>query len=297
MHVNRSGSEAPPQEAIAVEGFSVAYRADGELIPAISDVSFSLKPSERLAVVGESGSGKTTIATAIAGLLPASVARVEYSAARIAGRDVDMRPSGSVIPRSRDGVSMIFQDAMTSLDPVSTVGHQFRTVLDPAGRKGRAKVRAEAAEWIDRVGIPGPERVLKLHSYEMSGGMRQRVMIALALCSAPALLIADEPTSALDVAVSQRIMELILELTAEAGTAVIAITHDIDLARRYMDHTLVLYKGEAQDLCRTEELASSERSAYTQALTACVPRLTDHDRDFLPTLISETGAVQGVTAP
>jgi len=273
-----------PDEAIAVRDFSISYRVDGELVPAVSDVTFSLSRSERLAVVGESGSGKTTLATAIAGLLPHGVAHVEYADARIAGRDVDLRVGHRVIPISQLGVSMIFQDAMTSLDPVASIGHQFRTVLASGERRSRRDVRGEAAHWIDRVGIPRPERVLGLRPYELSGGMRQRVMIALAMCSKPAVLIADEPTSALDVAVSQRIMSLILELTAELGTAVIAITHDIDLAQRYLDRTLVLHQGIVQDFCATDGLSAPERSAYTRALVKCVPRLRDFDRTSLPTL-------------
>ena len=270
-------------EAISVERFAVEYRSDVGLVPAVSDVSFALKRSERLAVVGESGSGKTTLAMAIAGLLPHETAQVDYEVARVAGRPVDMRASRSVIPVRHEGVSMIFQDAMTSLDPVATIAHQFRSVLGTRGLRG-SQVRAESIEWIEKVGIPNPARVLKLHPYELSGGMRQRVMIALAMCSRPAVLIADEPTSALDIVVSRRIMDLVLSLAVELGTAVIIITHDIDLARKYTDRMLVLYNGEVQDLCDTNSLTSPERSAYTRALLECVPRLQDYDRESLPTL-------------
>ncbi|WP_138416759.1 ABC transporter ATP-binding protein [Sinomonas gamaensis] len=270
-------------EAIAVERFAVAYRTEFGLVPAVSNVSFALKRSERLAVVGESGSGKTTLAMAIAGLLPHETAQVDYGVARVAGRPVDMSASRSVIPVRHEGVSMIFQDAMTSLDPVATIAHQFRSVLGKRGVR-RSEIRAESIEWIEKVGIPNPERVLKLHPYELSGGMRQRVMIALAMCSKPAVLIADEPTSALDIVVSRRIMDLVLSLAVELGTAVIVITHDIDLARKYTDRMLVLYNGEVQDLCSTDSVTSAERSPYTRALLDCVPRLQDYDKEFLPTL-------------
>jgi peptide/nickel transport system ATP-binding protein len=270
-------------EAIAVESFAVSYRTEFGLIPAVSDVSFALKRSERLAVVGESGSGKTTLAMAIAGLLPRETAQVSYDVARVAGQIVDMSASRSVIPVRHEGISMIFQDAMTSLDPVATIAHQFRSVLGTRGLR-RQQVRAESIEWIEKVGIPNPERVLKLHPYELSGGMRQRVMIALAMCSKPAVLIADEPTSALDIVVSRRIMDLVLSLAVELGTAVIVITHDIDLARKYTDRMLVLYNGEVQDLCSTDSLTSAERSPYTRALLDCVPRLEDYAKESLPTL-------------
>lgn len=288
MAVNRATPRSDTGEALAVDSFSISYRVEGRLVPAVSDVTFSLRRSERMAIVGESGSGKTTLATAIAGLFSEETASVEYRSARIAGRDTDLRTSRAVIPSSQEGVSMIFQDAMTSLDPVASIAHQFRTVLTAQSRQSAKRMRKESLEWLDRVGIPHPARVLKLRPYELSGGMRQRVMIALALCSRPAVLIADEPTSALDVAVSQRIMALMLELTAELGTAVIAITHDIDLARRYMDRTLVLKDGIVQDVCATQELTSSSRSDYTRELLRCVPRLRDYAKDQLPTLVLDT---------
>ena len=292
--MNRAAQQRTADEAIAVERFAVAYRTEAGLVPAVSDVGFALRRSERLAIVGESGSGKTTLAMAIAGLLGHDTAQIDYAVARVAGAPVDMRASTSVIPVRHEGVSMIFQDAMTSLDPVATIAHQFRSVLGTHGGIRRSRIRAESLQWIERVGIPDPERVLKLRPYELSGGMRQRVMIALALCSNPAVLIADEPTSALDVVVSRRIMDLVLALAVELGTAVIVITHDIDLARKYTDRMLVLYNGEVQDLCATADLdtagldaagpAGEELSPYTRALLDCVPRLQDHDRESLPTL-------------
>ncbi|WP_185276210.1 ATP-binding cassette domain-containing protein [Leifsonia shinshuensis] len=287
--MNRLPQQRTADEAIAVERFAVAYRTDAGLVPAVSDVSFALRRSERLAIVGESGSGKTTLAMAIAGLLSHDTAQIDYRMARVAGTPVDMRASSSVIPVRHEGVSMIFQDAMTSLDPVATIGHQFRSVLGAHGGSRRSRIRSESLQWIERVGIPNPQRVLKLRPYELSGGMRQRVMIALALCSDPAVLIADEPTSALDVVVSRRIMDLVLTLAVELGTAVIVITHDIDLARKYTDRMLVLYQGEVQDLCDTAGLAEEEHSPYTRALLDCVPRLHDHDRESLPTLARAVG--------
>lgn len=284
---------ARDDEAIAVNNLTVAYRTESGLAPAISDVSFNLSASQRLAVVGESGSGKTTLATAIAGLLSAHEAEISCAGARISGQAVDMSPSRSVIPVRRPGVSMIFQDAMTSLDPVASVAHQFRTVLD-GKRRSRRKILAEAQEWIERVGIHDPARVMKLRSYEMSGGMRQRIMIALALCKEPAVLIADEPTSALDASVSRRIMDLILSLTKELGTALIIITHDVDLALSYTDKTLVAYRGQVMDLCATEDLLSQDRSRYTKSLMRCVPRLNSYDMDLLPTLVDDAGAVGSV---
>lgn len=283
--MNRFTERRDSEEALAINSFSVSYWVEGELVPAVSNVSFTLQRSERMAIVGESGSGKTTLATAIAGLFPAETAYIECQTARIANQDADFSASGAVIPSSREGVSMIFQDAMTSLDPVASVAHQFFAVLTAQKHMSRGAARKEATEWLDRVGIPNPRRVLKLRPYELSGGMRQRVMIALALCSRPAVLIADEPTSALDVAVSQRIMALMLELTAELRTAIIAITHDIDLARQYTDRTLVLSDGEVQDICDTHELASPKRSEYTRALLKCVPRLHDYTKEWLPTLV------------
>lgn len=283
----RTEPESSSATAISIHDFDVDYYTEKGVFPALRDVSFDLTPGERLAVVGESGSGKSTLAFALTGMLPADQAAVSWSEAQIAGRPVDMRPSRLPIPVRRAGVSMIFQDAMTSLDPVATIGHQFRTVMVGAGVSKR-DIRAQAIAWIGKVGIPSPERVLKLHPYELSGGMRQRVMIALALCNRPRLLLADEPTSALDATVSRVVMQLLLDLTDQLGTALIIITHDIDLARAFTDKVLVLFRGEVADYCRTDRLGSEERSAYTRALIRCVPRLQDHARAELPTLASVT---------
>jgi ABC-type dipeptide/oligopeptide/nickel transport system ATPase component len=284
-NMTHASPDAPPvREAVTVQGMSIAYVSDDRYNAVVNDVSFSLQQSDRLAIVGESGSGKTTLAMAVAGLLPSRIAKIDCPTASIAGKNVDMSASVAVIPTRRQGVSMIFQDAMTSLDPVASIGHQFRTVLGSLTSQSRSQIRKEAVQWLDKVGIHEPERVIKLHSYEMSGGMRQRVMIALALCSKPLLLIADEPTSALDASVSRRVMDLILELTAELGTALIIITHDIDLAREYTNKSLVLYHGHVQDFCDTAQLGDENRSPYTRSLLACVPRLNSYDLDALPTL-------------
>lgn len=280
-------------EAVAVENFSVRYRTDAGPVTAVDGITFALSPGETMAVVGESGSGKTTFATALAGLIPASVAEVTCDRAAIGGVEIDVSTSGNLVPVRREGVSMVFQDAMTSLDPVATIGHQFRTVLGGRGPDGerlsRAEIRKRAIEWTTKVGIHDPERVLRLRPYELSGGMRQRVMVALGLCSRPRVLIADEPTSALDASVSRTIMDLVMELTAELGTALIVITHDIDLARAYTDRTLVLYRGVMQDNVATGDLGSEKLSPYTRALIRCVPRMEDRNRARLATLDSLLG--------
>ncbi|MCI1673681.1 MAG: ABC transporter ATP-binding protein [Bifidobacterium tibiigranuli] len=277
-------SESPLKtHALSVRDFSVFYRTDHGPVAGVQHVGFDLGMGQRLAVVGESGSGKTTLAMALAGLLPGETADIEYEQAEIAGSQVKARRKPGVLPRKTPGVSMVFQDAMTSLDPVATIGHQFNTVL-PSRKEKKDEGRSLAVEWIAKVGIPEPERVLKLRPYELSGGMRQRIMIALALCGSPQVLIADEPTSALDASVSRTIMDLMTDLCTDLGSALIIITHDIALARHYTDKTLVLYRGAVQDLCNSDELESSERSSYTRALVRCVPRLSQCNLDYLPTL-------------
>lgn len=272
----------------------MSYKTQAGLLPAVNNVTFGLDSSERLAIVGESGSGKTTLAMAIAGLLNTDLAQVDCEFAAIGGEPVDLAPSRSVIPMRRGAVSMIFQDAMRSLDPVATVRHQFRTVLagKHSGRGGRGilsgrELDLEVKSWLARVGLDEADRLMKLRPYQLSGGMRQRVMIALALCVEPSVLIADEPTSALDVIVSHRIMDLVLSLSQEIGISLILITHDIDLACKYVDKVLVLYRGDVQDICSAASLREEMRSPYTRALVDCVPRISDYDRPSLPTLVEQ----------
>jgi peptide/nickel transport system ATP-binding protein len=252
----------------------------------VNGADLDVSVGECVAIVGESGSGKTTLALAAAGLLTAQGVVVTADRMRFAGRDRDPAASRTV-PHRIAGLSMVFQDAMTSLDPVAKVGAQFRAVLRGIGVKGRTEVRERTADWLRRVGLHEHERVVRARPHELSGGMRQRVMLALAMCSEPQLLVADEPTSALDASVSREVMDLLREVTRSRGTALLIVTHDVELCRRYADRVVVMLRGDVVDDCPTAQIDAPERASYTRNLLRCVPTLTSAGWHRLPTLSSE----------
>jgi ABC-type glutathione transport system ATPase component len=268
---------------LRVEDLTVTYGSGEGAHVAVRGASFALRRGERVAVVGESGSGKTTMGLAVAGLLTAPAAVTSAAEIVFAGRPLERGPARKV-PVRTPGLSMVFQDAMTSLDPVASIGSQFTAVLRGVERLSRRAARERAAQWLVRVGLTDTARVLKLRPYELSGGMRQRVMVALAMCGRPALLVADEPTSALDASVSRDVMDLLVRMTEEEGASLLIITHDIELCRQYTDRMIVLYRGEIVDVCATERIEQEATNPYTRALLSCVPTLDAADLERLPTL-------------
>ncbi len=296
---DRPAGQRPPASAapatgedtlVDIRGLVVTYRS-GSGVPAVGGISLRMGRGERVALVGESGSGKTTIGLAIAGFLSAADAEVTADYARVVGSDRIELSEG--LPRKVDGVTMMFQDAMTSLDPVWTVGSQLRAVIRSQQKVSRKQANELCVQWLNKVGLSDTRRVMKSRPYELSGGMRQRVMMAIALCSRPALLIADEPTSALDASFSREAMELIVELAADVGSAVLIVSHDLTLCAQYVDRLAVMYKGELVETIATDRLEDAVHP-YTRALLACVPTLESADLLFLPTLadfgVSSVGA-------
>jgi peptide/nickel transport system ATP-binding protein len=184
---------------------------------------------------------------------------------------------------------MVFQDAMTSLDPVWTIAQQLKSVLSANGSRSRREIADRSHEWLRRVGLPEGDRILRSRPYELSGGMRQRVMLALALCGNPKLLIADEPTSALDASLSRDMMELLVELVRDLGTSLLIVSHDIQLCTEYSDRMLVMYGGRIVEEGPSSSLARDARHPYTMGLLRCVPTLESATLDELPTLSSFLG--------
>ncbi|MEK6312272.1 MAG: ABC transporter ATP-binding protein, partial [Curtobacterium sp.] len=246
-------------------------------------VSLHVAAGETVAIVGESGSGKSTLARGIAGLITDAGTLVEARSLRFDGRRID-RPVGAVLPMRVPGVTMMFQDASTSLDPVWTVGEQLVAVLRHATGANRRAARADAREWLRKVGLDDTDRVVAARPYELSGGMRQRVMLAIALASAPRLLIADEPTSALDAALSRLSMELMTELGREIGTAMLIVSHDIAMCTEFSDRTVVMNQGRIVDGGRSATFADTATHPYARGLLACVPSFDHLDDAALPTL-------------
>lgn len=258
---------------LAVDRLTTSFEtARGTLRP-VNEVSFDLVEGESLGIVGESGSGKSMLMRTVMNILPRS-ARVDPSS-RIAFEGQDVREMRGVDARHFWGakVAMVFQDPMTSLNPVRTVGNHITDPLRYHLGHTRRQARVRAAELLAMVGISEPGRRLKQYPHELSGGMRQRVMIAVAISCSPRLLIADEPTTALDVTVQKEILDLLARLRIELGMSMILISHDLEVVRGRTDHTLVMYAGKVVESGATSTLFARTRHPYTGALLLATPRI------------------------
>jgi peptide/nickel transport system permease protein len=262
---------------LAVDGLTVSIATPGGLVTPVEGVGFHVSEGETLAIVGESGSGKSLTATAILGLLP-PVARATQGTARFAGRDL-LTLDEEDRRRLRGGeLAMIFQDPMSSLNPVYRVGDQLVEAIRAHGSVTQAQARARALELFRKVGIADPERRLDAFPHEMSGGMRQRVMIAMAIANTPRLLIADEPTTALDVTVQAQILTLLKDLQNENGMALVFITHSLSVVAEIADRVCVMYAGQVVEDGPVGSVFRQPRHPYTRALLAATP-----EGDELPT--------------
>ncbi len=277
------GPPTAPAELLSVQSLNVTFLTPRGSVQALQDVDLTLTRGESVALVGESGSGKTTLGLAIAGFLGGHGLQMRYNRLRFNGMDLSVRRSDR-LARHIPGLSMMFQDAMTSLDPVWTVGSQLRAALLASRTVRRRDIDQAMRSWLDRVGLRDTKRVLAARPYELSGGMRQRVMLAIALCGQPELLIADEPTSALDASLSREAMDLMTRLTRELGTSVLIISHDIDLCREFSERTVVMRGGRILEQAPSGQIAALARDPYTIGLLRCVPRLESAGLDRLPTM-------------
>ena len=277
-------SVASPDHILAVEHLNVFYETDAGPFPALQDISLHVERGARIAIVGESGSGKSTLGLAIAGFLNGG--GVSVNAARLVfdGRCISMSRLHR-LPSVPLGLAMVFQDAMTSLDPVWTIGSQINAVIRRDRRVGQSEARLRAVDWLGRVGLGADSvRVLGARPYELSGGMRQRAMLAIALCAGPRLLIADEPTSALDASLSREVMELLVRLTTDLGTTLILVTHDIFLCRQYTQRMIVMRGGRIVDDCAADRIVEDASDPYTRGLLRCVPSIETIGLARLPTM-------------
>ncbi len=257
---------------LQVEGLTVSFRRRGGWTPVVRDLSFALAAGETLAIVGESGSGKSVTALSLMRLLPSGSSRVD-GRAMLAGRDLFALPEEEMRRLRGNEVAMIFQEPMTSLNPVLTIADQIGESLRyHRGLVGQA-ARAEVLRILDRVRIPAAKERIDEYPHRFSGGMRQRVMIAMALACKPRVLIADEPTTALDVTVQAQILDLIRSLQDEDGMAVMFITHDMGVVAEVADRTLVMLRGDKVEEGETARLFAAPSAPYTRRLLAAVPRL------------------------
>jgi len=268
---------------LAVCGLTVAFRTGRGEATAVEDLSFTLDAGEILGLVGESGSGKSVSALAILGLLPRPAARVVSGRVAFEGTDLLTIPERRLRRLRGPGIGMIFQEPMSSLNPVFTIGDQITETLRAHERIGPAAARVRAVALLDRVGIPAAARRLRDYPHQLSGGQRQRVMIAIALSCNPRLLIADEPTTALDVTIQAQILDLLLDLRAERGMAVLLITHNMGVVAETADRVLVMYAGRIAERAPVADLFGRPAHPYTRGLLSCVPTL-DQDLRRLPAI-------------
>jgi peptide/nickel transport system ATP-binding protein len=263
-----------------IKNLNIVFHGPKGEFHAVKDISFSMG-KEKIGIVGESGSGKTVTGRAILKLLPAS-ARISADAMDFNGRDI-LRKSEKEMRRIRGrGISMIMQDPRYSLNPVRTVGRQIMESYLAHRHVSKKEAIRRTLEMLEAVRIRKPERVYGLYPHEVSGGMGQRIMIAMMLIPEPALLIADEPTSALDVTVQRQVLEILDDLVTRRGMGLIFISHDLELVSAFCDRVIILYGGRIMEVCDARDLHRS-RHPYTRGLMNCLPKITG-SVDLLPTL-------------
>ncbi|RJL55207.1 dipeptide ABC transporter ATP-binding protein [Pectobacterium carotovorum] len=277
MSLSASLQTSAAVPVLALENVTIAYRSDDREQTVVEGVSFHIQPGEVVALVGESGSGKTTTAQAVIGLL-AENGRLTRGAIRLNGVDISGWSQKRLDSVRGAQISLIPQDPTSSLNPVQTIGEQVDEILRIHQREDRQTIRQKTLALLERVGLNQPELRAKQYPHELSGGMKQRVLIAIAIALKPALIIADEPTSALDVTVQKRILDLLDELRRENGTAVLFVTHDLGVAAERADRLLVFQNGYIQEQGPTLEVLSAPSSHYARTLLANVPSLNPTPR-------------------
>ncbi|MFC4555634.1 ABC transporter ATP-binding protein [Georgenia faecalis] len=258
-----------------VKNLQTEFHGRSTVVRAVDDVSLDVDEGETLALVGESGSGKSVTALSIMGLIKGPAARVVGGEVLYEGRDVLQMSAKDVRALRGTGIAMVFQDPMTSLNPALTVGRQLTESVRLHRGLDRRQARRRAVELLELVGISEPESRLRSYPHQFSGGMRQRVMIAIALACDPKLIVADEITTALDVTIQAQILDLLRRLTRELGTAVILISHDLGIVAGMAERVNVMYGGQIVESASTRELFASPKMPYTWGLLASIPRLDE----------------------
>ena len=256
---------------LEVSGLSTVFHSRRGLVRAVQDVSFSVEAGETLAIVGESGCGKTITALSLMRLIPMPPGEITAGSVRLVGKDL-LKVSDADMRKLRGSqIAMIFQEPMTALNPLLTVGRQIVEMVTLHENLSRSAARRRAVEMLERVRIPEPERRAREYPHQMSGGMRQRVMIAMALACRPKVLVADEPTTALDVTIQAQILDLIGDLQREFGTAVVLITHDLGVVAETAQRVVVMYAGRKVEEAPVGELFARPQHPYMRGLLSSIP--------------------------
>jgi len=265
---------------LEVEDLRTHFNTDGGEFRAVDGISFSVDSGKTLGIVGESGCGKSVTSLTVMGLLPSRGARIAGGSIKFAGRDLRGMAADDLRDLRGNRLAMIFQEPMTSLNPAFTIGDQIMEGLVRHKGLSAAQAREQAIEMLRKVKIPAPDKRIDDYPHQLSGGMRQRAMIAMALACGPELLIADEPTTALDVTVQAQILDLLRELQRDLGTAIMLISHDMGVIAEMADHVAVMYAGRIVEQAPVEMLFDAPQHPYTIGLLGSIPRL-DHTKERL----------------
>ena len=260
---------------LKVRDLRTHFRTDDGEFPAVDGVSFSVEAGRTLAIVGESGCGKSVTSLSIMGLVPNPPGRIVGGSIRFEGIELVGAPESALQDLRGNALAMIFQEPMSSLNPAFTIGEQIVEGLLRHRKISRTQANERAIEMLRKVRMPAPEQRFREHPHKLSGGMRQRAMIAMALACEPRLLIADEPTTALDVTIQAQILTLMRSLQQETGTAIILITHDLGVVAEVADEVLVMYAGRVVERATVQALFDQPQHPYTVGLLGAIPRLDD----------------------
>ncbi|ELI4018781.1 ABC transporter ATP-binding protein [Staphylococcus pseudintermedius] len=268
---------------LEVKNLSTAFEIEGQQYDAISNIDLEINKGEILGIVGESGSGKSVLSLSILNLLPEKIASIRSGEVRYKGQRIDNMAHEAFNKVRGNEVAMIFQEPMTSLNPVFTIGNQLMEMIMLHLKLSKSEARAKAIQLLQDVGIPRANKVVDEYPHQLSGGMRQRVMIAMAISCTPHLLIADEPTTALDVTVQAQILALLKRIQTETQMGVIFISHDLGVISELCDRVAVMYAGKIVELAPVEEIFTHPKHPYTQLLLKAIPRL-DVQQETLETI-------------
>ena len=268
---------------IEVENLEVIFKTTGGQLKAVSDVSFKMAPGETLGIVGESGCGKSVVSLSIMGLIPNPPGEIKNGNIRFGNKNLLKLSQKEMQAVRGNEIAMIFQEPMTSLNPIHTCGRQIREPLLLHGLMKKKKAIAESLELLSKVGIRNPEQIAKSFPHQLSGGMRQRVMIAMALSCSPKLLIADEPTTALDVTIEAQIISLMKQLKQKIGAGIIMISHNLALMSQVCDRIIVMYCGRIVEEGSVTSLLKNPKHPYTIGLIESIPKISEN-RERLNTI-------------
>ena len=268
------------ENLLSIKNLKTHFTVGKSVVKAVDGVSFNLEAGKTFAIVGESGSGKSITALSIMGLLPNNLAQTERGEILFDNKNLIDLEENEMRKIRGNRISMIFQEPMTSLNPVYDLSFQISETIILHQKKSKEQARKIAIEMLDLVGIPEPQKRIDSYPHELSGGMRQRAMIAMALSCNPKILIADEPTTALDVTIQAQIIDLMQELKKKLGMSIIFITHDLGVVSEISDHVMVMYLGNVMEIAETSELFNNPLHSYTKSLIDIAPQISDEKREI-----------------